>query len=298
MLTPLFLVVGLLAAASLVALAVRVPNNAFRGALGVAALATLLVFFMMSSVRFIGADSVGIVVKNVGWDSLSGSSYIATAGEKGVQADVLPPGWHLWYWPFIYDVDVVPLIQVPEGQVGLIETADGLPLDEGQVFAPEWSRDNFQDMLDARYFLTEGQGRKGQQVSVLTPGKYRLNTRLYQVTMVDQTEVPQASVAVLKSNFGTPPSITVGEGGASGERSVRLAGEGEKGILAEPLPEGKYPINTKAFEVTIVSTADRITRFTADRSGAPGAASEEKPISVRTSDGFTFPVDVRVKFRI
>ncbi len=50
--------------------------------------------------------------------------------------------------------------------------------------------------------------------------------------------------------------------------------------------------------MTIVSTADRIVRFTADRSGAAGAMSEEKPISVRTSDGFTFPVDVRVKFRI
>jgi uncharacterized membrane protein YqiK len=297
MLTPMFLVIGVMVAGALLAAMTKVTNTAGRLALAVGALVSLIVFFSAASVRFIGADSVGIVVKNVGSKSLDGSSYIATDGEKGVQADVLSPGWHLWYWPFIYDVEVVPLVEVPEGKVGLIETKDGLPLDEGQVFAPEWDRETFQDMLNARYFLTEGRGRKGQQVSVLTPGKYRLNTKLYAVTMEDQTEVPKASVAVLKSNFGAPPSITVA-GDENNARTVRLAEDGEKGIRADPLPEGQYPINTRAFNVTIVSTADRIVRFTADRSSAPGAMSEEKPISVRTSDGFTFPVDVRVKFRI
>jgi uncharacterized membrane protein YqiK len=219
----------------------------------------------------------------------------------GIQADVLAPGWHLWYWPVLYDVDTRPLIDIPADKIGIVESRDGLPLDPGQVFAPEVTNAEFKKMIeDPKFFLTQGNGRKGPQSNVLTPGKYRLNPELFTINMVDTTEVPPAAVAVLKSNFGSPPthSTIVSEG----DDPVMLANPGEKGILQEALQPGKYPVNTKAYTVSIVSTRETILRFTAGEKGLTqnnrSEANEQREITVRTSDGFTFPVDVRVEYKI
>ena len=62
--------------------------------------------------------------------------------------------------------------------------------------------------------------------------------------------------------------------------------------FAEPLLEGQYYLNTDAFEVTNVSTRKKIVRYTAATEERQGM--DEREIIVRTSDGFTFPVDVRL----
>ncbi|MGV6815406.1 MAG: SPFH domain-containing protein, partial [Phycisphaerales bacterium] len=75
--------------------------------------------------------------------------------------------------------------------------------------------------------------------------------------------------------------------------------------LLEALQPGKYPVNTKAYTVSIVSTRETILRFTASEKGltsnsnrSQASANEQREITVRTSDGFTFPVDVRVEYKI
>ncbi|MFG0313598.1 MAG: SPFH domain-containing protein, partial [Phycisphaerales bacterium] len=189
-----------------------------------------------------------------------------------------------------------PLIEIKEGEIGLVEARDGEALDKGQLFAPEVEPADFKKMVtDAAYFLSSG-GRKGPQVNVLTPGKYRINTEMFHVDVVQATEVPNATVAVLKSNFGDAPSIerVVEEG----EEPIRFAAEGELGVRAMPLMPGKHPINTKAYEVTMISTKNTIVRFTKLAGKGSDGAEEEREINVRTSDGFTFPVDVRIEYRI
>lgn len=287
-----------------------------------AALVILFVFFALSSIRFVGASQVGVVVKNVLGKKLPGAKIIATEGEMGIQAEVLSPGWHFWYWPGVYDLKTVALTEIASDEVGIIETADGLPLTDGELFAPEWSREEFQKMLDAEYFLTTGKGRKGKQVSVLTPGKYRLNPELFRVKMVKQTEVLAGEVAVLKANFGTPPTHVVphisagaSDKPSSAEETLKLAKVGEMGVVAEPLPPGKYPLNTDAYTVTEIWTTQMIAHFSAvigsdsknsfnqiaqqtsqNKSARHDAGLEEREITVRTSDGFTFPVDVRLEY--
>ena len=303
------LVLGIIVAVVVLAAAIRLqqsrPNRSISVAAGVIALAALIFGALLSSVRYVGAGEVGIIKRNALGPRLEGGAIIATQGEMGVQADVLPPGWHLGYWPVVYDLENVPLTRVADTEVGIIETRDGLPLDEGQLFAHEYPRDTFQQMLQADYFLTTGQGRKGPQASVLTPGSYRLNTELYTVRMVPQTNVPAANVAVLKANFGTPASIRVA--GGEGDDPVFLADEGERGVRALPLLPGRYPLNPEAYEVVEVSTRDTIVQYVASeqlvrgqqRGAVPaGGAMGEDAITVRTSDGFTFPVDVRVEYRI
>ena len=127
---------------------------------------------------------------------------------------------------------VTPLIQIGAGQGGLLTTTDGLPMSSGNVYAPEWGEDDFGDMQNAEYFLTTCGGYKGPQTSVLTPGKYRINPKLFRVKMVDVTNVPRASVAVIKSNVGSVPS--------GGSETGRLVDDAQRGIRRRPLAEGEY----------------------------------------------------------
>jgi uncharacterized membrane protein YqiK len=139
---------------------------------------------------------------------------------------------------------------------------------------------------------------------------------------VPVTEVLQGEVAVLKANFGKSPSLvtrTVGwpvpiQPGAHAldsmpdndeQDELRLADAGEMGIRAEVLPPGKYALNTDAFTVVEVWTTQMISHYTAAAARNPsssgkssGNENEEREITVRTSDGFTFPVDVRVEYVI
>ncbi len=322
----LFIVfVGLAMAVTVLVGAAKLQSKSVKAAAVFVALLVLFAGVLVSSVRRVNSDEVGIVVKNIGSKSLQGGAYIAINGEQGVQADVLSPGWHFWYWPFVYDVRAVKLTEVPAGSIGIVDSKDGLPMPSGQVIAPEWPTSEFNNMLDARYFLTTGKGLRGTQASVLTPGKYRINSELFKVKTVPITEVLQGEVAVLKANFGTPPTSNVAgiagllESAAETPDAdrLKLAKEGEMGIRELVLPPGKYPINTEAYTVVEILTTQMMAQFTAAhaRAADTGQAAEARPgrqasktghdpsleeraITVRTSDGFTFPVDVRIEYVI
>jgi len=278
--TMLVILAGLVIAGAILTTLPRTPKPLRAGVIA-AALAVLFVAVFVSSFRYVGENQVGIVVKNIG-PSLAPGKIIATGGEKGPQARVLPPGWHPWLWPVVYDVDLVPVTEIPEGSIGVITARDGRPLPEGEVYAPEWSDDEFEDMLDAEHFLGDGGGFGGPQTTVLRPRKYRLNTRLFEVEIVPLTNIPQATVGVVKSNVGPT------RGDAAG-----LVDRGERGIWRVGLEPAEYYLNPSAYEVTTISTAKRVVRFTKGNS-----TGEEREITVRSSDGFTFPVDVRVEYEI
>ncbi|MEM1071721.1 MAG: SPFH domain-containing protein [Planctomycetota bacterium] len=290
------IIIGLVLAIALLSLIAKVEAKSLRTGIVLAALLVVLVGIVLSSVRYVSSTEVGIVKKNAFGGKLTGGRIIATDGEMGIQADVLSPGWQTGYWPVVFDVVNVPLVEVPAGQVGLVEARDGAPLDPGQLYAPEVDTAEFKKMVeDASYFLANG-GRKGPQSNVLTPGKYRINTELFKVEMVPATEVPNATVAVLKANFGNQSSM---EREVAPGVTVSFAGPGEKGVRLDVLKPSAYPINTKAFEVTEIKTSVITLQFTAAQSARNiDGAFEEREIEVRTSDGFTFPVDVRVEYQI
>jgi len=279
-------IIGLFLAVALLTTIPRVPKGGLRGAIAGLALFVLLLGLLFSSVRFVPEDRMGIVVKNALGTKLPPDKIIATDGEMGPQARVLPPGWHFGYWPVIYDIELAPVIVVEAGKVGLLQTADGKPLPPGQIYAPEWSQATFQQMLDAEHFLGPGAGFKGPQASVLTPGTYRLNPRLFKVTTVPVMNIPPASVGVVKSNVGDPPPPD-----APGR--ITLVDRSQRGIWREHLSPAEYYLNTEAYEVTVLSTRASIVQYTAGR-----REGDEREISVRSADGFTFPVDVRVEYVI
>ena len=283
--TILLLGVGIILAVAIIAGVLRVPNNAIRGLGAVAALVVLLVFAALGSVRYVSENEVGVVIKNFGAE-LPPGRIIAVNGEKGPQASILGPGWHFFYWPVLYDVETPAVEEIKSDELGLIKTNDGLPLPSNVAFADEWSQGEVQKMLDAKHFLADGGGYKGPQATVLRPGKWRINPKLFEITRVPVTEIEKATAGVVKSNVGDP--VETPEGTVN-----TLVEKGRRGIWKTPLMPDRIYLNTKAYDVTIVSTKERVLRYTkGHREG------EEREIEVRTSDGFTFPVDVRVKYRI
>jgi hypothetical protein len=201
-----FFLAGVILAVVLLVAAARASNDLARKAALSAAGVSLVLGTLFSSVVLVGSREVGIVTKNFFGPQLQDGRILATRGEVGVQAQVLTPGLHFGYWPFIYSVKSEPLTEVPAGKIALLETSDGLPLADGQLFAPEWPREQVGQMLDAAYFLTDGQGHRGRQITVLTSGLYRLNPALFKIQLVDQTEVNAGEIAVLTTNFGTRPA--------------------------------------------------------------------------------------------
>ena len=280
------LLIGAAAAIGILALIPKLPSGSARIGAVVVAAVVFFMFFALSSFRYVGENQIGVVIKNVGGGKLSEGKIIATGGQMGPQARILPPGWHPWLWPVIYDIEFQPVIEIEEGEVGLITATDGKPLPDQTAYAPEWKPEQVGDMLNAELFLTTANGFKGPQTTVLKPGRWRLNPKLFIIEKVPATNIEKATVGVVKSNVGDA---------AETDAEQALVARGKQGIWLEPLYPAKYYMNTKAYEVTVIQTRKTIVRYTA---ATAGAGDEESEIRVRTSDGFTFPVDVRVEYEI
>ncbi|MBX2805700.1 MAG: hypothetical protein KTR19_07000 [Hyphomicrobiales bacterium] len=208
--------------------------------------------------------------------SLPPGKIIATDGEKGPQARILSPGFHIE--PLInvlYTVDASkPELSVPQGKVGILIAKDGAPLRFGQTFGDPFAPELGNEMLDAEKFLTRG-GQRGPQLSVLTPGRYRLNHYLWDVEMVDAVEVPAGYVGVVKSNvhaavdFGTLKASKPGScepvGGTVDHTSQHIDAPivpvGCIGVWEKGLQPGKYYLNKNAFRITDVDTKAQVWTY-------------------------------------
>ncbi len=230
----------------------------------------LIGMFLLITRSFVivGADDVGHLKKIYFGKDLRPGAIIAAEGEKGPQAEILPPGFH--FRPFIrviYDIEYLPTINVPEGHYGFVFARDGRPLRDSQFLSDKWPDGNFDKMMEARYFLTEGQGQKGPQLSVLGPGKYRLNQYLYSVKNMPALDVPTGSVAVIRSNVQTAAScadVIDVKGVVDGKTATPIVSEGCIGVWVKALSPGRYYLNAKAYVPTLISTRLQTWQYKGD----------------------------------
>ena len=174
-------------------------------------------------------------------------------------------------------VETRKVTTIPDGQVGYLIARDGAPMRPDQAFAD--SLDSFKEkdgkalsqtaMLEAETFLTHG-GQKGPQITILTPGIYRLNTFLWEVkTDMKVTDIRAGFVGVVKSNVHssvnigalaapTPtscaPSRNEKTGTETGQLAVPLVPVGCIGIWDASILPGRYFINQLAYHVELVDT--------------------------------------------
>lgn len=210
--------------------------------------------FVASSTVFIQKDSVGHLVRLFGDNSKDNTRIIMLANEKGRQAEILGPGTHFRpFFKFWYDIEELPLTIIKPDYIGLIVAQDGHPLDEGEIVAEKWKNTEYENMLDAEYFL-KNKGKKGPQLSILKPGIYRLNRYLFSVTNEKLTTIEPGYVGVIRS------SINENEKCAE-SHDIGVVEKGCSGIWDIPLLPKKYPLNKYAYEVTTISTKEHSLNF-------------------------------------
>ncbi len=234
-----------------------------------AALLFLAAWVALMSIVYVGKDETGQLVRIYLGDDLENGAIIATTGEKGPQAKILPPGFH--FQPFLrvlYDVTMEDVVEIPTGSYGYLVARDGQPLWPDQTYANPFDPSDTAEMLsDAAHFLTSG-GQKGPQTTVITPGKHRLNRFLWQVTTEEATNIPPGRVGVIKSNVyarvdlgnlktdkPVDCSLTRQTSAIGGELAVPLVPVGCIGIWDRALYPGQYYINRHVYEITLVNTS-------------------------------------------
>ncbi|MCX5998713.1 MAG: flotillin family protein, partial [Chloroflexi bacterium] len=67
----------------------------------------LFLVFVLPSIRVIGPDQIGLIVKRFGRKKLSGDNPVAFGGEAGYQSELLMPGWRWKFW-VVYGVSKFP----------------------------------------------------------------------------------------------------------------------------------------------------------------------------------------------
>ncbi len=316
----------------------------------------------MLGVVIIPEDRIGLVTKKFvlfgEHKELPSGRIIALNGEAGFQSQTLAPGLYFWKWIWQYEVTLQPLAIIPDGLIGLIMSKDGGELLPGAVLARRVDSQMFQD---AEMFLRAG-GQKGRQASYLTPGTYRINTFLFEVTLAKMTQISENMVGIVTtldgaplpegqiagrvteghSNFQNADAFLAGGGCRGLQPQVILAGsyflntwfvhveeipmteisigsvgvvisyygddgvdvsgldfkhgnivaKGHKGVWAEPLGPGKYPLNTYILRIEHVPTTNLVLNWANARSEAHQLDKHLSTITVRSKDGFPFNLDV------
>lgn len=262
--------------------------------------------------------------------SLPPGKIVATDGENGPQARLLAPGFHIE--PLInvlYTVDTSrPEFEVQQGKVGILTAKDGAPLRFGQTFADPFPPEFGTNMLDAELFLTKG-GQRGPQLSILTPGRYRLNHYLWNVELIDAVEVPAGFVGVVKSNvhaavdFGTLKAekpancatLDTEENRSEQHIDAPVVPVGCIGVWSKALQPGKYYLNKNAFIIIDIDTRAQVWTYaggytraqislTVDTKGeiVQKRTEEEIPLDENNADraiflkmeGWDVPLELRV----
>ena len=221
-----------------------------------------LICFLLTSCLVIDSDKVGHLKRIYFGSDMPPGRIIAAPGQKGPQAKILPPGFHLI--PFIavtHDIEELSIVHIEQGTYGYLVAKDGNPMPSDQFIAPAW--ENTSNMIDSIKFMgydTEDSkgptGVKGPQLTVLPPGDYRLNRYLFEVYEGKATDVPIGHVAVVKSNVGehyTGEAI-LPTGVESTTLSVPIVPKGYKGVWASVLKPDRYYLNTEAYDITVIPT--------------------------------------------
>lgn len=167
---------------------------------------------------YVGPDEMAILTAKTG-EPLRPGQLLAEPGQKGILAAPLAEGRHFRN-PILYDWEIVPIVSIPPGKVGILTAKFGEELPDGVFIAEE--------------------GQKGIRRGVLGPGKYRLNPYGYSVDIIDAVSIPIGYAGVVTSLSGDQPE--------EGE----FAGRGQKGVRRDILQPGLYYINPKELKVDVL----------------------------------------------
>lgn len=213
--------------------------------------AVLLIILVSSSVVVVGGDKIALLERRWFGKKMQQDQVVALNNEVGIQARMLGPGLHFLI-PFIYKTQKSGLIQIQDGEVGLIESIDGSPVVAGKIFAKVVTGHN--SFQDGEAFLKNG-GEKGPQIEILPPGKYRINPYLFKLNKCPAVVIGKDEIGCVTAQDG----VRIDEGRLLAKRvenhssfqdgEAFLKNGGQKGPQIEILLPGTYRINLNLFSV-------------------------------------------------
>mgnify|MGYP003638211605 CR=1 FL=1 len=213
--------------------------------------------------------------------------FLNSNGQKGRQSAFIPNGVYKIN-TFLFDVSSVAQVHIQDNMVGIITTLDGEPLDTGQIAGKSLQGDNsHNNFQDFDKFLEMG-GNRGLQQQVILSGTYNLNPWAVNIEEVQMTEISIGTVGVVISYVGEDGIDVTGDTFKHGN----LVSRGQKGVWAEPLGPGKYPINKYTNRIEIVPTTNLVLNWASARTESHNLDKNLCTITVRSKDGFPFNLDV------
>lgn len=226
-----------------------------------------------------------VLAKKVESDAFQNArAFLMNGGERGPQINVIPPGTYRINTQ-LFTVEEFPVTEIKDNMVGIVTVKEGVPLKTGDIAGKEIPGHN--SFQDGQSFV-DGGGSKGLQEQVILAGRYFINPQFATVEMRPMTEVPIANAGVVIAYVGEEGKDLSGEGFPHGN----LVGRGQKGVWAESLDPGKYPINPYTHKVEIVPTANVVLNWATGKNESHNLDKNLSTITVRSSDGFTFNLDV------
>ncbi|MGE0706295.1 MAG: SPFH domain-containing protein, partial [Vicinamibacterales bacterium] len=221
----------------------------------------------------IGEDEVGLVEsidgaplspgtifgRNVpGHDAFQdGEAFLANSGQKGPQVTFISPGKYRIN-TYLFHVRTSSVVNIPQGQIGLVDARDGKPIAAGRLLAQKV--DSHQGFQDGEVFLFNG-GQRGPQIEALLPGRYRINTDLFRVEARQATIVQANQIGLITANDGEPlptgelMARTVTGHNDYQDASLFLSNGGQRGPQFDVLKPGTYYINPLMFSVKLDDVA-------------------------------------------
>ena len=199
-----------------------------------------------------------VLAQSVPSDSFQDAEmFLKNGGQKGRQAAIIMAGTYRIN-TFLFEIVLAEMTQIEENKVGIITTLDGDPLDQGQIAGHDVpAHNNFQD---ADVFLKNG-GRRGLQQQIVLAGMYIFNPWFVQIEQVDMILIPIGYVGVVNSFVGPDGKDVSGDDFKHGN----IVARGNKGVWAEPLGPGKYPLNPYIMKVEQVPTTNLVLNWATAR---------------------------------
>jgi len=186
-----------------------------------------------------------------------GEAFLRNGGQKGPQIDILPPGQYRIN-TYLFTIRAQPVVTISKGQVGVVSARDGDPITPGRLLARKVQ--GHQAFQDGEAFLRAG-GQLGPQIEVILPGRYRINTDLFNVEVHPATIVAANQVGLVTAKDGaTLPSgelVAVSDEGHNDfqDASAYLGAGGQRGPQYDLLKPGTYYINPLMFDVQLDKVA-------------------------------------------
>lgn len=190
-------------------------------------------------------------------------AFIKEGGVKGIQMRSLPPG--LWpIHPYLFRISIAKATMIPQGKVGLVNAADGAPLDQGRLIGR--SVEGHSNFQNAEQFIAAS-GQKGPQVDILTPGTYRILTNsislednsvkpgLFTLQLADAAVINENQVGLVEALDGSPlnprdyVAVPVEGHGNFQNGNEFIKRGGQRGPQKDLLLPGTYYINPMLFKV-------------------------------------------------